>query len=103
MPMPDGVRWNELDHRAFNARLRQIGYDFYFVTQFGQTAFPHAPASGAWVLIDDAVRNQSIDSESLPVLTAHRMRVPLGNPHSAGRRATYERPWQKTTFLRKNI
>ena len=44
MPMPDGVRWNELDHRAFGARLRQIGYDFYFVTQFGQTTFPSAPA-----------------------------------------------------------
>jgi isocitrate lyase len=62
MPMPDGVRWNERDHLAFGARLRQIGYDFYFVTQFGQTAFPHAPAPCAWVLIDDAVRNQSIDS-----------------------------------------
>jgi isocitrate lyase len=47
MPLPDGVRWNELDHRAFNARLRQIGYDFYFVTQFGQTTFLSAPASGA--------------------------------------------------------
>jgi isocitrate lyase len=103
MPLPDGVRWNELDHRAFDARLRQIGYDFYFVTQFGQTTFPSAPASGAWVLIDDAVRNSSIDSETLPVLTAHRMRVPLGNPHSAGRRAAYERPWQKTTSPRKNI
>ena len=45
-PLPDGVRWNELDHRAFDARLRQIGYDFYFVTQFGQTTFPSAPASG---------------------------------------------------------
>jgi isocitrate lyase len=77
LPMPDGVRWNELDHRAFGARLRQIGYDFYFVTQFGQTTFPHAPAPGAWVLIDDAVRSQSADSETMPVLTAHRMRVPL--------------------------
>ena len=91
MPMLDGVRWNELDHRGFDARLRQIGYDFYFVTQFGQTTFPHAPASGAWVLIDDAVRNQSIDSETLPALTAHRMRVPLGNPHFIGHRATLER------------
>jgi isocitrate lyase len=77
LPMPDGVRWNELDHRAFGVRLRQIGYEFYFVTQFGQTSFPHAPAPGAWVLIDDAVSNQSANSETVPVLTAHRVRVPL--------------------------
>jgi isocitrate lyase len=83
VPMPDGVRWNELDHRAFDLRLRQIGYDFYFVTQFGQATFPHAPAAGAWVLIDDAVKNQSKDTETLPVPTAHRMRVPLGNAYSS--------------------
>jgi hypothetical protein len=98
MPMPDGVRWNELDHRAFGARLRQIGYDFYFVTQFGQTTFPHAPALGAWVLIDDAVRNQSIASGTMPVLTAHRMRVPVGNPHSAGHRGAFERPLRRPGF-----
>jgi isocitrate lyase len=103
MPLPDGVRWNELDHRAFGARLRQIGYDFYFVTQFGQTTFPHAPASAAWVLIDDAVRNESIDSEPLPALTAHRMRVPLGNPHSIGHRATFDSLRRRTTSLRKNF
>ena len=97
LPMPDGVRWNELDHRAFGARLRQIGYDFYFVTQFGQTTFPHAPVPGAWVLIDDAVSNQSIDSETMPVLTAHRMRVPLGSPHSAGHRAAFERLRRRNT------
>ena len=84
-------------------RLRQIGYDFYFVTQFGQTTFPHAPATGAWVLMDDAVRSQPIDSEILPALTAHRMRSPVGNPHSAGRRATFERPRQRTTSARKNF
>ena len=103
MPAPDGVRWNELDHRAFAARLRQIGYDFYFVTQFGQTTFPHAPASGAWVLIDDAVRTQSIDDETLPPLTAHRMRFPLGSPHSVSHRATFERSRRRVTSAGKNF
>ena len=103
MPAPDGVRWNELDHRAFGARLRQIGYDFYFVTQFGQTTFPRPPASGAWVLIDDAVRTQSIDDETLPALTAHRMRVPLGSPHSASHRVTFERSGRRATLARKNF
>jgi isocitrate lyase len=103
MPMPDGVRWNELDHRGFNARLRQIGYDFYFVTQFGQTTFPYAPASGAWVLIDDAVRNKSIDSEYPPALTAHRMCVPLGAPYPIGHHARFERPRQGITSARKNF
>jgi isocitrate lyase len=103
MLLPDGVRWNELDHRAFGARLRQIGYDFYFVTQFGQTTFPSAPASAAWALIDDAVRNQSIDSETLPAPAAHRMRVPLGNAHSIGHRATFESPRRRASSLRKNL
>jgi isocitrate lyase len=76
-PMLDGVRWNELDHRAFALRLRRIGYDFYFVTQFGHTTFPHAPASGAWVLMDDAVRTRSVDSEALLAPAHHRKgRVP---------------------------
>ena len=101
MPAPDGVRWNELDHRAFGARLRQAGYDFYFVTQFGQTTFPHAPATGAWVLIDDALRNQSTDGEALPALTAHRMRVPLGN--SISHRATFRKPRPRATSARKNF
>ncbi len=101
MPMPDGIRWNELDHRAFSARLRQMGYDFYFVTQFGQTTFPNAPASGAWVLIDDAVRKQAMDDESLPALTAHRMRVSLGNLHSVGHRATFERSRRRAKSARK--
>ena len=104
LPAPDGVRWNELDHRAFGARLRQIGYDFYFLTQFGQTTFPRPPASGAWVLIDDAVRTQSMEDEMLQALTAHRMRVPLGNPHSPSHRVTFERSGRRATSVgRKNF
>jgi isocitrate lyase len=103
MPMPDGVRWNELDHRAFDARLRQIGYDFYFVTQFGQPTFPNAPASGAWVLFDDVVRNALIDSEIQPALTAHRMRFPLGTSHSVGHRATFDGPRRRNTSVRENF
>ncbi len=103
MPMPDGVRWNELDHRAFAARLRQIGYDFYFVTQFGQTTFPNAPAPGAWVLIDDAMRAHAMDDATLLAPTAHRMRVPLGNPHAAGHRATVERSRRRAESARKNF
>jgi isocitrate lyase len=80
-PLRDGIRWNESDHRAFDARLRQIGYDFYFVTQFGQTTFPYAPASGAWVLIDDAARSKSADSDISSSLAGHRSTVPL---HLAG-------------------
>ena len=48
-PALTGVRWDELDHRYFEARLREYGYDFYIVTQFGQTIFPHARVPGAWV------------------------------------------------------
>jgi isocitrate lyase len=101
MPAPDGVRWNELDHRAFGARLRQIGFDFYFVTQFGQTTFPHAPATGAWVLIDDAVRAQSMENEPLPALTGHRMRVSLGN--FVSHYATFEKSQRGATSARKKF
>jgi isocitrate lyase len=101
MPAPDGVRWNELDHLAFAARLRQIGYDFYFVSQFGQTTFPHAPATGPWALIDDALRSQSMDDETLPALTVHRMRVPLGNSISHG--TTFEKSRRRPTSARKTF
>jgi isocitrate lyase len=101
-PTLDGVRWNELDHRAFALRLRQIGFDFYFVTQFGQTTFPHPPSSGAWVLIDDAVRSELVEPEALPVPATHRMRFPLTHPHSVGRHATFERRRQRTTSVRDN-
>jgi isocitrate lyase len=103
MPMLDGVRWNELDHRAFDARLRQIGYDFYFVTQFAQMSFPHAPALGAWVLIDDAVRSKSADSETLPALADHRMRFPSGRSHNFDRHISFKDPRPKTTSVRKNL
>lgn len=95
MPALDGVRWNELDHRAFDAMLRRIGYDFYFVTQFGQTAFPQAPVAGPWVLIDDAVRSEPADPELLPSLLAHRRRILLGHPHSAVCRPTFSRTGQR--------
>jgi isocitrate lyase len=101
MPAPDGVRWNELDHRAFGARLRQIGFDFYFVTQFGQTTFPHAPATGPWVLIDDAARNQSMENEPPPALTGHRMRVSLGN--FVSHYATFEKSRHGATSARKKF
>jgi isocitrate lyase len=99
-PVPDGVRWNELDHRAFGSRLRQIGYDFYFVTQFGQTTFPNAPAAGAWVLIDDAAKTQSIAEEIHLPFAPHRMRVPLGDPHPVGLRATFKKSRRRTTSAR---
>ena len=95
-PLLDGARWNELDHRAFDARLRQIGYDFYFVTQFGQMTFPYAPASGAWVLIDDAVKSKSDDSEILPALAVHRMRFALGRSHSFDRHTSVKDQRPKT-------
>lgn len=100
MPTLDGVRWNELDHRAFDAKLRRMGYDFYFVTQFGQTTFPQAPVPGAWVLIDDAVRNEAADPEFLSALIAHRRRIPLGHSHSVVRRPMFARPRQRTTSAR---
>jgi isocitrate lyase len=55
----NGLRWNELDHRVFAEKLRKLGYDIYFVTQFGQTTVPYTPISGAWVLLNDTVRGKS--------------------------------------------
>jgi len=94
-PMLDGPRWNELDHRAFEARLRQAGYDFYFLTQFGQTAFPDTPAPGSWVLIGDTVQGKSTHSGDALDPIAHRMRFPFGDGHSALRRTTLIRPIAK--------
>jgi isocitrate lyase len=54
----NGLRWNELDHRSFEEKLKKLGYDAYFVTQFGQTIFPCTPLTGAWVLLNDTVRSK---------------------------------------------
>jgi len=97
--MPDGPRWNELDYRAFETRLRQIGYDFYFLTQFGQTVFPHPPAPGSWALIGDAVPGTSTGCDSSHVLIAHRTRFPFGDSHSAFRSAAGGRSPSKHSFL----
>jgi isocitrate lyase len=55
----NGLRWNTLDHRAFEEKLRKLGYDAYFVTQFGQTIFPQTQLSGSWVLLSDTVRSKA--------------------------------------------
>jgi isocitrate lyase len=49
-PRPDGAGWNEFDHGFLARKLRSVGYDHYFVTQFGRTIFPFTPVSGSWVL-----------------------------------------------------
>ena len=103
VPTLDGVRWNELDHRAFDAQLRRIGYDFYFVTQFGQTTFLEAPGPGAWVLMDDSAKSQAaecVDPEFLPALIAHRRRTSPGNAHSAVGRPPLAGPRQRATSIR---
>jgi isocitrate lyase len=61
----NGLRWNELDHRAFAEKLQKIGYDTYFVTQFGQTTFPYTPIAGPWVLLNDTVCGKSVIPEDL--------------------------------------
>jgi len=77
------------------ARLREIGFDFYFLTQFGQTVFPRAPAQGSWVLMGDAVPGKSVDSENSLDPVPHRMRFPFGDGHSVLRRTTIVRPIAK--------
>jgi hypothetical protein len=54
-PRPDGAAWNEAAHAELERELRGLGYDYYFVTQFGSTIFPDSPVRGPWALFDDAV------------------------------------------------
>jgi isocitrate lyase len=61
-PKPDGPRWNESDHTAFETELYGAGFDYYFFTQFGTTVFPHFPSMNRWVMLDDALKM------NLPVL-----------------------------------
>jgi hypothetical protein len=54
-PRPDGEAWNENSHTQLERELRGIGFDYYFVTQFGSTVFPNPPVAASWTLFDDAV------------------------------------------------
>jgi isocitrate lyase len=55
-PRPDGPRWNETDHAAFESELHRLGFDYYFFTQFASTIFPHFPSLSHLVILDDALR-----------------------------------------------
>lgn len=54
-PKPDGSRWNEIDHAAFESELYSVGFDYYFFTQFGSVVFPHFPSKNRWAMLDDAL------------------------------------------------
>ncbi len=56
-PKPDGLRWNEFDHAAFQSELYSIGFAHYFFTQFGAVVFPQFPSMKRWVMFDDALEN----------------------------------------------
>jgi isocitrate lyase len=80
-PTRNGARWNEHDHRTFEEKLGKLGYEAYFVTQFGQTFFPCTPISGAWALFNDAVRNRAelpAAGPSFGVTSVSPMTVGLG-------------------------
>jgi isocitrate lyase len=53
-PRPDNEPCNEVAHAHLQAQLQRLGFDHYFVTQFGSTVYPFAAPQGNWVLFDDA-------------------------------------------------
>jgi isocitrate lyase len=74
----NGLRWNELDHRAFAEKLQKLGYDTYFVTQFGQTTFPYTPIAGPWVLLNDTICGKSLIPEDLRRTAPSALPLPPG-------------------------
>lgn len=60
-PKPDGPRWNEADHAAFESELFRVGFDYYFYTQFGSVVFPQFTLTSSWVMLDDALKSASPD------------------------------------------
>ena len=78
-PTRNGARWNEHDHRTFEEKLRKLGYEAYFVTQFGQTFFPCTQISSAWVLFSDASRNKkALSTVGSPVGVTSLSPMPVG-------------------------
>lgn len=60
-PKPDGLRWNEMDHAKFRSELKTLGYDYYFLTQFGSSVFPQFPSETPWVVCDDLLRGTPLE------------------------------------------
>ena len=66
-------RWNELDHANLQSRLKTLGYDYCFFTQFGFPIFSHFPLDASWVMFDDLFRRDLLETlkcrglESLPL------------------------------------
>jgi hypothetical protein len=64
-PRPNGAGWNELQHRGLEVKLRALGYEFYFVTQFGCTVFPYNLVPDPSALIHDSVWASDLDFAGL--------------------------------------
>ncbi len=60
-PKPDGPRWNERDHAELQSELQRLGYDYYFLTQFGSSLFPQFPSGSPWVMFDDVLRGTPLE------------------------------------------
>jgi 2-methylisocitrate lyase-like PEP mutase family enzyme len=53
--------WNELDHTNLHSRLKVLGYDYYFFTQFRSPVFSHFPLDSSWVMFDDLLRHRPVE------------------------------------------
>jgi len=60
-PKPDGPRWNGMDHVTLGSELQSLGYDYYFLTQFGFSVFPQSQPETPWVMVDDVLRGTFLE------------------------------------------
>ena len=95
-PAPAELNWSARDHVAFEKKLRQMGYHYYFFTQLGSTVFHSFPSDQPWIYVDDRTKSATVESEDLNDLFARlilptirfdeleRRRVPSHRPETAG-------------------
>jgi hypothetical protein len=89
-PKPEATAWNEADHASFEQELQALGYDYYFVRQFGSTVFPGSPAMYAmdsWVLFDDADPVSNVSETDNTSRRFHSRRLPAVRAAFTSRRA----------------
>jgi isocitrate lyase len=76
-PDPAELHWSPRDHVAFEKKLRQMGYRYYFFTQLGSTVFHSFPQDKPWIYVDDRAKSAAAASEDLNDLFVRLILPPI--------------------------
>jgi isocitrate lyase len=90
-------QWSGFDHVNHERKLRKLGYDYYFFTQFRSVVFPVFPEAALWAFFDDGAESDDLGGcgESCDSLSC----IPPVGSHSFQRRGKMQDPRHGRLFV----